>query len=50
MNEGFEVEVITCCPECGHSYGDRILFDVDCPFLVENSCKEFKGMGGCTVL
>ena len=45
MNERLEIEVLACCPECGHSYKDWISFDLDCPFFVEDSggkCKNIE--------
>ncbi len=33
MNEKIEIEVIACCPECGHSFNDWILLDMECPFF-----------------
>lgn len=46
MDERFEIEVIACCPKCGHSYSDWILFAVECPFFFEDldgRCKKVEG-------
>ena len=50
MNERFEIEIIVCCPECGHYYRDWIMLDIKCPFLIEESCKECKEMEGLKAL
>ncbi len=36
MNEIVEIEVIVCCPECGHSFNDWISFNMDYLFLFKN--------------
>ena len=46
MSERFEIEVIVCCPECGRRYRDWIAFNIECPFLIKESCKECKEMEG----
>jgi len=45
-DERFEIEVIACYPECGHSYSDWILFKVECPLIFKDSdgrCKKVEG-------
>jgi len=34
--ERVEIEVNTCCPECGHSFNDWVSFKVDYLFLFMN--------------
>ena len=46
MNERIEIEVIACCPECGHSYSDWILLDMGHPLFFDDSDDKNTKIGG----